>query len=296
MHILVVRSGALGDTILTFPLLTSIGRIYRDATLTLLADRSYLDLVPPGVQCRPIDSSSSTWLFEDSDGEFLADGFAFDLVFVILNRPDQVVDNLLRSGAKVVRHVSASPIPGMHLVEHLHSGLGMLPSERRPSLYHLASQEKKNLIWMHPGSGGPSKCIPLNLLVSLAEKLRKDTEWDLVVTATEQDAFLMHLPEWQDLVGRPGTRLIRNKPLKMICEEMSGAQLFLGNDSGMSHLAAGLGIRSAVFFLSSDPAIWAPWVPENQVSIIDCRTGIPDLSELERHAYKLLEPGRKGVG
>jgi ADP-heptose:LPS heptosyltransferase len=47
--------------------------------------------------------------------------------------------------------------------------------------------------------------------------------------------------------------------------------LYLGNESGICHLAAGLGVPSIVLFVSTDPAQWAPWAPEEQVVPIDLR-------------------------
>ena len=40
---------------------------------------------------------------------------------------------------------------------------------------------------------------------------------------------------------------------------LSGAKLFVGNDSGPTHLAAALGVPSVVLFGSSDAAVWSPW-------------------------------------
>ena len=40
---------------------------------------------------------------------------------------------------------------------------------------------------------------------------------------------------------------------------ISGAELFVGNDSGPAHIAAAFGIPTTVIFGASDPAIWGPW-------------------------------------
>ena len=56
-------------------------------------------------------------------------------------------------------------------------------------------------------------------------------------------------------------------------------ELFLGNDSGISHLAANLGVPSVVFFTITDPAQWAPWVPPDQIRIVDLRG--QNLSEMD---------------
>jgi heptosyltransferase III len=42
---------------------------------------------------------------------------------------------------------------------------------------------------------------------------------------------------------------------------LSGAKLYVGNDSGIAHLAAAVGVPVAVFFGPTDPAVWAPRGP-----------------------------------
>ncbi len=46
---------------------------------------------------------------------------------------------------------------------------------------------------------------------------------------------------------------------------LSGASLFIGNDSGPAHMAAAFGIPSVVLFGPSDEVVWAPWRTEAQV-------------------------------
>lgn len=48
---------------------------------------------------------------------------------------------------------------------------------------------------------------------------------------------------------------------------LSGAALFVGNDSGPAHLAAAFGIPSVVIFGPSKPAIWGPWKTESEIVI-----------------------------
>lgn len=292
MDVLIVRSGALGDTILTMPLLDSIKRAHPGAAATFLGSGSYLPLVHPSICCRPIDSASQTWLFSSRLDSVVHDNFCFDCAYVILHHPQQVAQNLLKQGIPHVRQVIPTPMPGMHLVEHLHNGLELPIPERICSLLHLAPKQKKDLVWVHPGSGSPSKCIPLALYISLSRKVLDETTWDIVVTATEQDAFLMRDPQWKSLVSLPRTHLISGKPLVDLCQEIGGARLFMGNDSGVSHLAAGLGIRSIAFFIASDPAHWAPWAPRNKVTVIDCRFEMPTEPTLLHVTTELLSTER----
>ena len=46
---------------------------------------------------------------------------------------------------------------------------------------------------------------------------------------------------------------------------MSGASLFIGNDSGPAHVAAAFGVPVVVLFGASDSIVWAPWRTESQI-------------------------------
>jgi ADP-heptose:LPS heptosyltransferase len=56
-----------------------------------------------------------------------------------------------------------------------------------------------------------------------------------------------------------------NAPFAQVKSLLSGAQLFVGNDSGPAHIAAAFGVPVVVLFGSSDPVTWAPWRTESQV-------------------------------
>ncbi len=53
--------------------------------------------------------------------------------------------------------------------------------------------------------------------------------------------------------------VIANAPLSRVMSLISGAEMFIGNDSGPAHIAAAFGVRTTVIFGASDPAIWGPW-------------------------------------
>src|SRR5262249_61987515 len=63
----------------------------------------------------------------------------------------------------------------------------------------------------------------------------------------------------------PRHRVYQNAPLSEVKSLMSGAQLFIGNDSGPAHIAAAFGVPSVVLFGPSNPVTWAPWRTEAQV-------------------------------
>lgn len=270
-RILVIRPGALGDTILTLPLLSTLRDVHPLAEITLLGTRAYKDLIPAGTLFEPFDSGKWLSLFGDGTEGAGESAERFQAAYVILNRPDAVTSGLRRAGVASIKEVPSIPRKGMHLVEHMHKGLGLPIPPRAPCLRHLGPPETRDLIWVHPGSGGPRKCVPLGVMLSCVERLRAGTGWDVVVTAGEEDAFLRTLPEWHELVQGPHTVVMESRPLLELCAEFGSARIFLGNDSGIAHMAAGLGIFSVVFFVHTDPLQWAPWVPRERLRVLDLR-------------------------
>ncbi len=284
--VLVVRPGALGDTILSLPLVASIRSEHTDARITFLGNPSYQDLLPLHIDFQSIDSSQWLWLF-GAQAE-VGHKRAFDHAYVILNRSDDVARNLRNTGTKSVLTASFTSPQGQHVVEHLHEALGFPVPPKLPALMDLAPARDSDTIWIHPGSGGPKKCIPLEIITRLAEFLRRKTDLTVAVTVGEADDFLRDLPEWKRLTSGPRTFLAEHRPIPELCRELGGARLFVGNDSGISHLAAGLGIPSSVFFVTTDPVQWSPWVPDDQLRIIDCRgEGVLRLDS-EREAERIL--------
>jgi heptosyltransferase-2 len=66
-------------------------------------------------------------------------------------------------------------------------------------------------------------------------------------------------------VGRE-LRLACNLPLPELAAALARSRLFLGHDSGVSHLAAAVGAPCVLLFGPSDPAMWAP--PGDHVRVL----------------------------
>ena len=103
----------------------------------------------------------------------------------------------------------------------------------------IQKSEPRNSVVIHPFSGSARKNWPLKKYRELAAKLPVNVEW----TAGPEEAL-------------EGAH--RFESLLDLASWMSGAAFYLGNDSGISHLAAAIGLPAIVLFRTTDPAIWAP--------------------------------------
>ncbi len=267
--ILVIRPGALGDTILALPLIQSIQGQFPAARITFMGRRAYRELLPDHIAFLPFDDPAAGRLFQEGLAPERTEGW--DRAYVALNRPETVIRNLAGAGTGEIVHVRSDPPPGVHVVEHLHRGLGLPVPPRRPALIDRAPRRRETILWVHPGSGGPRKCLPLETLLLAVKRLRELLAARVVVTMGEEDGFLKERPLWFRLVGETAAEVRENEQLSVLCRDLGGSTMFLGNDCGISHLAAALNVPATVVFIASDPAVWAPWTGPERLRIVNMR-------------------------
>jgi ADP-heptose:LPS heptosyltransferase len=122
---------------------------------------------------------------------------------------------------------------------------------------------------VHPGSGSPSKNWPVGRFLEAARRLAGDHPWLLVAGPAEAE-----------LAAPSGATCAREWPLRVLGAALGRAGLFLGNDAGVSHLAAAAGAPTLALFGPSDPGVWAPVGPH--VAILRARAG--SMAELDCEA------------
>ena len=115
---------------------------------------------------------------------------------------------------------------------------------------------KEQLIILHPGSGSPHKCAHPALLANIVNGLmaRPHRRVCLVGGPADTDSFR----KVQDLVTHHEPTILADLDLLSVGRYLQHAQLFIGHDSGLSHLATRLGVPSVLLFGPTDPIMWAP--------------------------------------
>lgn len=129
----------------------------------------------------------------------------------------------------------------------------ILRMERRASNGH----DRRSRVLIHPGAGGLDKCWPVERFMELADALAAHAvHWMLGPTELEIE------PARFDGLRRRAAG--RNEPvwiadrLEPAAERIAEADLYIGNDAGMTHLAAAVGVRTVALFGPTDPRIWRP--------------------------------------
>ena len=96
-------------------------------------------------------------------------------------------------------------------------------------------------IVIHPFSGSPRKNWPMTKFRALSERLGHDYDVDWCVAPGEQ---------------LPGA--VKIADLLELASWLAGARAFIGNDCGITHLAAAAGARVVAIFGPTDPNVWGP--------------------------------------
>ncbi|MFZ1218217.1 MAG: glycosyltransferase family 9 protein, partial [Chthoniobacterales bacterium] len=124
-----------------------------------------------------------------------------------------------------------------------------------------------------PGSGSETKNWAIENWIELGGLLFS-AGYALLVIAGEADDQRVRTLEsaWN---GKP-VRFVKHQPLPQLAGLFEGG-LFVGHDSGISHIAAAAGARCILLFGWTDPAIWAP--ANKDVTVLQARNG--KLDELD---------------
>lgn len=289
--IVVFRPGALGDTLLTFPALALLRRVFADARLSVIGNAPALAVARDARLADDIASFDALcWADLFAEGgicsvEALQMLAGADLAVLWLRDPAGLAErNLRAAGVASVLSAPGRPPEGarIHAADYLLGTLAplygdvaaALPAEMPPlaptpeaQRWAEAEWERRGLpdgpvLALHPGSGGRAKCWPPERFAALAERFMA-SGWQVLVIAGPADeaaaaALLAALP-----AGR--AQQVDSLPLPLLAALLTRAALFVGNDSGISHLSALLGIPTLALFGPTDPAIWAPRGPRARV-------------------------------
>lgn len=279
--LLIIHQGALGDLVLTFPAINALRKKF--SRIDALCQRQQgilaakLGLVE---KWYPIEAACFATLFSDQiDGKIkdLIGGYTTILVFSfscdLKKSISQITD---RQCFQIPPRPPAQD--KIHVAEFLFKNLidcGLL--ETADSNYEIFTLQREqnhrtgrpidaSKIIIHPGSGSIRKRWPLAQFLKLADVLEKrglrpqficgPAESDLVDKLQNQNRNVRNLSELTELV-----------------DLLQSAGGHVGNDSGVSHLAAFLGLPTAVIFGPADPVRWKPLGPNVEIvhPELDCR-------------------------
>ena len=289
-RVLVIFPGALGDLMCAMPALAAISRRHPRASIELMA-RHELARLAAGrtvvARGHSIDAREMSALFGDASSDSARQFFAgFDLIYSFFASDDPRFR--ARLSAATDADVSFHPFrPGGdgHVAEgYLQSiDAGALQEGIRlePTADDLAAAERaleranccgSNLAVIFPGSGSRAKNWPADKFAALATMLASESGI-LRAAATRENDKRQGLPSNQASVAAilgpaeasiepvfrdAGVPVLKDLELPTVAAIARLASAFVGNDSGVSHLAAAVGAPGVVIFGPTDPVRWRP--------------------------------------
>lgn len=110
------------------------------------------------------------------------------------------------------------------------------------------------LVMCHPGSGSTHKCVRADIWNTLLRGCRGRQLTPVVVLGPADQQAETTI---QEQTG-PGLPILRPRSVTMLAAILAQAQGFIGHDSGVTHLAALLGVPTVAMFGPTDEQRWAP--------------------------------------
>jgi len=278
-RILVIRSGAIGDFILTLPALKALREARPDAHIEILGYKHIAALAENRFYAqtvRSIEYGPLARFFADKSElpAELADYFArFDLIISYLYDPDRVfeknlhrcgVKNLICGPAKILENAGHAARQLARPIEELGIEVPDLSERIFPSTADRAFAREfigtlpQPIAAIHPGSGSLQKNWPLENWIAL---FSKNGEFSVgkcssvvVISGEADNAQVGQLEvEWRGQT----VRFAKNLPLPHVAAVVERS-VFIGHDSGVSHLAAAAGANCILLFGPTNPEVWAP--------------------------------------
>jgi ADP-heptose:LPS heptosyltransferase len=111
-------------------------------------------------------------------------------------------------------------------------------------------------ICIHPGAGQRDKCWPAQRFAEVADRLADEFGLDIVLTGSAAEADLTAAVAHH--MRTPAIDAAGPISIGAMAALMGGARLLVCNDTGVSHIAAGLRLKSVVVFCKADISRWAP--------------------------------------
>jgi heptosyltransferase-3 len=283
-RILVIRGGAIGDFILTLPALKALRDEHPGAHIEVLGYRHIAVLAENRFYAqaiRSIEYGQLSGFFAKNSGlsPELAGYFAsFDVIISYLYDPDGIFENNLRRcrARKIVcgpptiddsQHATrqlAQPLQQLGLqVKNFAAQLYPSDEDRDRARKFLADRARP-VVALHPGSGSKKKNWPLESWIEIGNHLLNWENFSGTIVVVAGEADENQTVKLESIWKNPRILFAKNLPLSQLAAVLEHS-IFVGHDSGISHLAAAAGARCILLFGPTDPSIWTPLNEDVQV-------------------------------
>jgi hypothetical protein len=239
----VLRGGALGDLLLTLPLLHAL-RV-RGRTVRVLTRASHAALLGPELAdaVGDLERLGARLLAGNRDPELREWFEGAELLAFVADRDGRLRERARACGAQGVRFLESRPRLPPHVSLRMLRDAGLRADSGLLVRSHLAREARgAGVLWLHPGSGSPKKNAPLEDYASLASR------WSGPVVVSLGEAELDEQDRYRRAFRARAELLIPPTLAELRARLEREAAAFVGNDSGPTH----------AIFVCTDPGVWRP--------------------------------------
>lgn len=286
-----LHTGAIGDCLLTLPLAAFIKEAYGLSRLEFIGPQEYIEFYPARTCIDAVISSEAIDLFrlfedsrsfESSDHDRLLKTFArYEQVVSFLGHDHPAFERNLLFTVHSTHSADVTLIPAKPPTESTtHVSNFYLDVFRREQLLEndvepdfttvcpLAGDDTagrdlleqagidpdQTIVLIQPGSGSLQKCWHWENFIQTANELKANGLRPVFLLGpAEQQRFSDKVKQAIGLFDN-----LENLSLTQVVQVLTQAAMVLANDSGIAHLAAGMGKRTLVLFGPTNPAQFAP--------------------------------------
>jgi heptosyltransferase III len=144
----------------------------------------------------------------------------------------------------------------------------------------------------HPGSGSEKKNWPEAKWQELLRHLAENTTLNLLLVGGEAERE--RLDRLKPALPETRLKVLQSAPLPELAEWLAACVGFIGHDSGISHLAAAVGLPALILWGDTDETVWRP--RGRNMTVLRDANGLDGLSVavVANHLERLL--GRGSIG
>lgn len=301
-RILVVRGGAIGDFILTLPVLKALRERFPKADLEVLGYPRIVELALHGGladRVMAIEARGMAGFFARKgvlDSSLASYFGGFSLIISFLYDPDEIFqENVARcSDAQFI----AGPYrpkedEALHATEVFLTALQKLavfdadPIPRLsfksweltalPVCKESANHGMRRWIAIHPGSGSERKNWPSSKWQELLTRIASETDLNVLLVGGEAEMDRLSL--LSSLIPKERLWIARNRPLVEVAALLRQCHAYVGHDSGISHLAGAVELPGLLLWNDTNAVIWKP--RSDRLRVLSSPNGLSQVSSEE---------------
>jgi heptosyltransferase-3 len=262
VRILVLHPGALGDIVLALPALALLGERTPGGEITVAGNRDVLEAVAFAHADRMLSLATlplHRLYASDPTAEDLRFWRSYDRIVSWTGAGDSTFEATLRAIHADARIASWKPASGetRHVSQIFVDSLGLPdhPVARPQRIPIVPVEPQERAFVLHPGAGSAAKRWPAEHFRALAERLITRGAKLVVIEGPAEPGVAIAVAAG---LPRECVELSVNAPLCAVAAMLAGCRAFVGNDSGVTHVAAAVGVPTVALFGPMPPEHWAP--------------------------------------